>query len=466
MRGYHHLEMTSRRLRATPVPGTRDGYTGIDFNLGFHVRAYRLDLDYRIQPNRLSGTAELQVDTYEELGTMSLDLSDHLRVQRVTATGSAGVAVRVARFRHRAGKVRITFAEPVPVDHEFVLSIRYVGTPQPVRSAWGEIGWEELSNGALVASQPCGAPSWFPCDDTPDEKAYFDILISVDDPYVAIANGVLVERRAAGSRTTWHYRPEQRMATYLATIQIGEYQLLELASAPVPVRAWVPPSLREGFLVDFADQARMLDHYRQLFGPYPFSGYSVVLTEDELEIPLEAQGLSIFGANHARGDHAWERLIAHELSHQWFGNSLGLAQWNDIWLNEGFACYAEWLWFEHSADRPAAESARTHYRELAAKPQDLLLADPGPADMFDDRVYKRGALTIHALRCLLGDDAFFRAIRRYVAAGAHSVVEPVDLKREVLAQAHALGIPDTEVDELWAAWLNRRELPAFPEPRG
>ena len=351
------------------------------------------------------------------------------------------------------------------MDHEFVLSIRYGGTPQPVRSAWGEIGWEELSNGSLVASQPCGAPSWFPCDDTPDEKAYFDILISVDDPYVVVANGRLVGTRAAGSRTTWHYRPDQRMATYLATIQIGEYQLVELDSSPVPVRAWVPPALREGFLVDFAGQAQMLRHYQELFGPYPFSEYSVVLTEDELEIPLEAQGLSIFGANHARGDHAWERLIAHELSHQWFGNSLGLAQWNDIWLNEGFACYAEWLWCEHSAGRSAADSARSHYEELAAKPQDLLLADPGPRDMFDDRVYKRGALTVHALRCLLGDDSFFRMIRRYVAAGRHSVVEPVDLRREVLVEATSLGIPEADVEQLWHAWLHQQALPGFPEPR-
>ncbi|HJD79107.1 MAG TPA: M1 family peptidase, partial [Corynebacterium pollutisoli] len=274
----------------------------------------------------------------------------------------------------------------------------------------------------------------------------------------------LVSRKPAGSRTTWHYRVGNPMATYLATVQIGDYVplLLSEEGAAVPVRAWVPPALRDSAREEFADQARMLELYTGLFGPYPFNSYSVVVTEDDLEIPLEAQGLSIFGANHVRGDHAWERLIAHELSHQWFGNSLGLAQWNDIWLNEGFACYAEWLWFEHSTGRHAADSAREHYAEIAAQPHTILLADPGPRDMFDDRVYKRGALTVHALRVLLGDEAFFRMLRRYVASGRHSVVEPIDLKREVLAEARAVGVPESAVEALWHAWLYQLPLPEFP----
>ncbi|MDO5512618.1 M1 family metallopeptidase [Corynebacterium sp.] len=451
------------RLRSTPVPGTRDEYTGVDFNLGFHVRAYHLDLNYRVGPNRLDGTATLRLDNWKPLGAMTLDLAGSLRVSKVTAQGSAGVEVNVARYRQSGGKLRLTFAHEVPVDSEFTLTIRYGGTPRPIRTPWGTLGWEELRNGALVASQPNGAPSWFPCDDTPDEKALYEIHVTADNPYVVAVNGTLVSKTPAGSRTTWHYRVGHPMATYLATVQIGDYVPLTLSDeGSVPVRAWVPAPLRDTAREEFADQARMLEVYTGLFGPYPFNSYSVVVTEDSLEIPLEAQGLSIFGANHVRGDHAWERLIAHELSHQWFGNSLGLAQWNDIWLNEGFACYAEWLWFEHSAGRPAADSAREHYDILAAKPQDLLLSDPGTKDMFDDRVYKRGALTVHALRVLLGDTAFFRMLRRYVAAGRHSVVEPVDLKREVLAEARAVGVAETSVDALWQAWLHQKPLPEFP----
>lgn len=456
--------MTRKRLRATPVPGVRDEYTGVDFNLGYHVRSYHLDLKYRVGPNRLEGVATLQLDNWRDLPSMTLDLSPALRVSRVTATGSAGVAVRVSRFRQSGGKLRITFAQPVPVDTEFSLDIRYGGTPQPIRSPWGDLGWEELENGALVASQPMGAPSWFPCDDTPDEKARYEIVVTTDSPYMVAVNGTLLSKRSSGSLTRWHYRVGHPMASYLATVQIGEYVQLMLSEpeATVPVRAWVPPALCDDARTEFADQQRMIDAFTDLFGPYPFNSYSVVVTEDELEIPLEAQGLSVFGSNHIRGDHAWERLIAHELSHQWFGNSLGLAQWNDIWLNEGFACYAEWLWFEHSTGRHAAASAREHYEELRRKPQDLLLSDPGTKDMFDDRVYKRGALTVHALRVLLGDEAFFRMLRRYVAAGQHSVVEPVDLKREVLAAAVEVGVPAADVEKLWQAWLNQTALPEFP----
>ncbi|PRQ12186.1 aminopeptidase [Corynebacterium sp. 13CS0277] len=450
--------MTARRLRSTPIPGTRDSYTGVDFNLGFHVRHYRLELDYRVGPNRLDGTATLTLDNYVALTRCTLDLAHNLTVRKVRLLhGPAGI--RVAKTRHHGEKLTITFSEPIPQDEEFQLAITYGGTPRPLATLWGEIGWEELSNGSLVASQPCGAPSWFPCDDTPDEKATYDFLISADNPYRVIANGELLGTTRGGSRTTWHYRTHHPMASYLATVQVGDYQELVLQDAPVPVRAYLPAGLRAYFAHDFADQARMLDVFSDLFGPYPFRAYTVVVTDDPLEIPLEAQALSIFGRNHATGEKTWERLIAHELAHQWFGNSLGLAQWNDIWLNEGFACYAEWLWFEASQGVPAAVPARRHYDILAQLPQDVLLGDPGPKDMFDDRVYKRGALFLHALRVLVGDEVFFAAVRRYVAGARHSVVEPLDVKNAFLAE----GADAAALDALWGAWLHQLALPEFPE---
>ena len=159
----------------------------------------------------------------------------------------------------------------------------------------------------------------------------------------------------------------------------------------------------------------MIDAVRRgCSGPYPFAAYTVVVTDDELEIPLEAQGLSIFGANHLDGRLGRERLVAHELAHQWFGNSLTLGRWRDIWLHEGFACYAEWLWSEESRRAVGRRHARRGTtRGSRPLPQDLVLGDPGPELMFDDRVYKRGALTLHALRLTVGDDAFFDALRAW-----------------------------------------------------
>lgn len=450
--------MTTQRLRSTPIPGHRDSYTGVDFNLGFHVSHYTLRLDYRVLPNRLDAQAHLEVDSYEPLTGLTLDLADSMRVTKVQLVDAP---VQLARFKQSAGKLRLTFTDTMPADSEFEVSIRYAGNPRPLRTTWGEIGWEELSSGSLVASQPCGAPSWFPCDDTPDEKATYDFYVTVDNPFTAVCNGTLVDQARKGSRTTYHWHMERPMATYLATVMVGEYTAVTLATQPIPVVGYVPKSLVEPFKRTFAHQADMLALYDRLFGEYPFPAYTVVVTEDNLEIPLEAAGLSIFGANHAR-EARWERLIAHELSHQWFGNSMGLAQWNDIWLNEGFACYSEWLWFEHSTGRPAAASAADHYRTLSQKPQDLLLSDPGARDMFDDRVYKRGALTVHALRALLGDEAFFTMLRAYVEAGRHSVVEPHDLRNEALRACALADIPATELDRLWQSWLYSPELPPFP----
>ncbi|MHB2251148.1 M1 family metallopeptidase [Corynebacterium aurimucosum] len=431
---------------------TRDSYTGVDFNLGFEVTHYDLDLTYRVEPNLLQGEAVLHIRALEALDKLTLDLGGAMVARRITAKH----APRVAKFRLSGGKLRLNFAETIAEGQEFELCIRYGGAPRPLRTPWGDIGWEETESGSLVASQPNGAPSWFPCDDTPSAKATYDIRITADDPFVVISNGKLVSRRrAGGSMTRWHYRVKHPMATYLATVQVGEY--IDIPLGP-NVRAWAPARLKQVVLEEFAQQQEMVDFYSALFGHYPFADYQVVITDDELEIPLEAQGMSIFGSNHVKGDHAFERLIAHELSHQWFGNSVGLSEWKDIWLNEGFACYCEWLWFEHAHGRPAHESARSHYQVLARKKQDILLSDPGTHDMFDDRVYKRGALTVHALRRLLGDELFFLTVREYLSAAQHSTVTPDDL----ISRLRAVAVDPSAVDALLDGWLNHEALPKFP----
>jgi aminopeptidase N len=293
------------------------------------------------------------------------------------------------------------------------------------------VGWEELDEGSLVASQPNGAPTWFPCDDHPGSKATYRISITTDAPFVAIANGTLVHKTTKSSRTTWVYEQPEPMATYLATVQTGQYEVRKLASDPVPQYGIHPSRLRASFDRDFARQTEMLEVFTRLFGPYPFAHYTALVTDDDLEIPIEAQGLSIFGANFCDGTGREERLVAHELAHQWFGNSLTLYRWCDIWLHEGFACYSEWLWSEVSGGRPASAHATEHWNRLSHLPQDLVLTDPGPDLMFDDRVYKRGALALHSLRLAAGDALFFELLRSWATVNAYRTVTTGDFVAHV-----------------------------------
>ena len=163
--------------------------------------------------------------------------------------------------------------------------------------------------------------------------------------------------------------------------------------------------------------------------------------------------MSIIGANHCDGSREHKRLVAHELAHQWFGNSVTARRWRDIWLHEGFACYAEWLWAEHSGGPTAANLARQHHRRLAALPKNLLLADPGPADMFDDRVYKRGALTLHALRGVIGDQKFFALLRDWTTRFRHGTAVTDDFT------GLAANYADVSLRPLWDAWLYSTGLP-------
>ena len=323
----------------------------------------------------------------------------------------------------------LTLRAPVTRGTSFRVVVKYAGAPKPlIDKHHGDAGWEELDDGVIVAGQPHGAPTWFPCNDRPDDKASYSITVTAAADYTVVANGELAEKRRGSSTVTWRYEQVQPMATYLATVQIGRYELRPYAGTPVPMAAAVPADAGPGFEAAFGRQPEMMARFVELFGPYPFATYTSVVTADDLEIPLESQGLSTFGRNFCRDDWGAIRLVAHELAHQWFGNDLTLARWQDIWLHEGFACYCEWLWSEASGGDSADAWATRHHERLAGLGQDFLLADPGPDLMFDDRVYKRGALTLHALRVTVGDDAFFSLLKDWVAEHTGGSVTTEDFR--------------------------------------
>lgn len=441
----------SKKKAATPVI---DPYLPANGNFGYRVSRYELELEYKVAINRLSGQATITAVTLAALGTFTLDLSDALAVSKVTVNGR-----RPKQFRAASGKLHIALPEPLPAGAAMTIVVRYGGAPRPIDSYWGDVGFEELSNGVLVAGQPNGAASWFPCDDHPSAKASFRIQISTESPYFALANGELLARRARAGMTTWTYEQAEPTSTYLMTLQIGMYGRQRIAKNGVPMHAVLPDHLRDNFEHDFGRQPQMMKLFVKLFGPYPLStGYTVVVTDDDLEIPLEAQGISIFGANHCDGRRGAERLIAHELAHQWFGNSVTAKRWRHIWLHEGFACYAEWLWSEHSGGRTADEWARHYHEKLADSPHDLLLADPGPKDMFDDRVYKRGALTLHALRARIGDESFFALLQDWTSRYRHGTAVTDDFT------GLAANYADESLRPLWDAWLYSTNVPTLDAP--
>lgn len=416
-------------------------------NGGYRSVKYDLELRYRVATNRLDAEAVITAVAVQRLSRLSLDFT-RLKVSRVKINGH-----KIKSYAHSTGKLTIVPVQPIEAGETFTITVDYAGSPTPRRSAWGLVGWEELTDGVIVASQPTGAPSWFPCNDDPGDKAAYRIAVTAEQGYTVVCNGILVEHTVSSGKGRWVYEQNEPTASYLATVQIGRYAVVPTRFADVDGRLIYPPEHDVQVRADFAPVSDMMTLFSRLFGPYPFEQYSVVITEDDLEIPLEAQGLAVFGANHADGVSGSERLVAHELAHQWFGNSVGVQRWSDIWLNEGFACYSEWLWSEHSGAESVATLAAHYYSRLAASPTDIVVGDPGARLMFDDRIYKRGALTLHSLRLRLGDNEFFDLVREWLRVHEHSTATTADFR------ALATGYSTAPLDGLFDSWLFSTALP-------
>ncbi|MGW1198577.1 M1 family metallopeptidase [Streptomyces sp. NPDC002536] len=436
------------------MPGPAHMYFPGHGNSGYGVRRYRIRLDWKPGSGRILAAAELTVVPAEQIDVIELDLA-RLHVSRVDVAGAP------ARFRHRRRKLLVAAPRPLPAGEPVEVTVHYRGVPRPVGipELDDEAGWFTTREGIRVSSEPVGAPSWFPCNDRLDDKAAYRFEVTVPDGWQVCANGTLTLRSPAGrGRTTWVYEHAGPMAPYLATLAIGRFVFHEQSGGPpgVLLRNAFPERLAERAAHDFGRQPQMLTVFTELFGPYPFEAYGAVVVDDDVGDPLEAQTFAVFGTDRVDGRRGYEDEVAHELAHQWFGNSAGIAGWQDLWIKEGLATYAEWLWWEACGEADARTLAAEHLAEVRAADPDTVLADPGPAALFEDWVYSRSALTMYALRLTAGDEKFFRLIREWLARyrGGNGGT------RGFIALAEQVA--DMPLGGFFGDWINGRAVPGIP----
>ena len=437
--------------------GIGDEYYPFLGNPGYDVRHYELALDFDPGVNTLTARASIRAVALTTLSSFNLDF-DRLTIASIRVDGEP------VAFVLDDEELTIQPVAEIRAGAEFIVEIDYFGTPgpEPSDAIARRLGWFTAGDGsqAFVASEPDAAHTWFPSNDHPLDKATFRFSITVPEGLTAAANGVLTSVESPGDgRVTWNWEMVHPMATYLATVVIGDFDIVPDPEAAdvthVPIRHVLPRGTTIESWPGLDAQGEMIAFLEELFGPYPFDVYGIVIVDD-FGMALENQTLSIFGSRVARSD-AFEMALVHEVAHQWFGNSVSTGLWRDIWLNEGFAAYSEWLWVESARGREALESAIEAER---ARLSNVVLRPPGDPlsdDLFNLSVYRRGAMTLHALRLEVGDARFFEILRTYVDRFRGGTATTADF---VAVAAEVVGAP--AVGALLDSWLFDDDIPEFP----
>ncbi|WP_420035650.1 M1 family metallopeptidase [Streptomyces sp. cg28] len=436
-------------IAAAPAPtpgstGIGDPYFPELGNGGFDARHYDLDVAYNPDTDRLDGRTTLTARATQNLSSFDLDLQK-LTVTRIEVNG------RRADFTRTGDEITITPRTPLRRGTTFTATVTYNGVPEPLSGPivfGSDYGWMKTADGVFVACEPNAASTWFPSSDHPSDKATYDIRIKAPKGLTGVSNGRLVSTYDTdkGTRTVHHWRESKPMATYLATASIGKFDV-KTGRTPggTPVYVAIDPVLANSNSVDvYGVTAEATDYWSQVFGPYPFEETGAVVDDmPEAGFSLETQSKPSYSA--VRN----ESTIVHELAHQWFGDSVSVEQWKDIWLNEGFATYAQWLWTEHKGGASAHDSFLTGYNSRPATSSfwQTKVGDPQRDTMFASAVYQRGAMTLQMLRERIGDKAFFKLLPLWTRLHRYENARTSDFI------ALAERVSGQQLDDLFDTWL-------------
>lgn len=440
------LAQDQPRTLPTPLPDPtlpERGQRGLD------VQHYELALAIDGARRFVEGTATLRLTRLSSAPILTLDFHHMLEVISVRMDGE------LTEFRQVPHRLLIDRAGPDAARPE-VVEIQYRGLFPQDQSQGDIVGMLHDGSSVVAYVEPDGAHHWFPCNDHPSDKATFDLIIDTPPGQVAAGIGRLIaeSESPSGEGRRFHWRTEIPTATYLLALGVGPWERIERTGGSVPIWDYAEaedlPAIRESL----ASVPRMIPFFEARFGPYPFEKYGHMLTREWIG-GMEDQTLTVLGRAEAlSGDEA---LLAHELAHQWFGNLVSPLQWRDLWLNEGWASWAELLWFEHSdpaAVAPLREGWRKSTFRLAMRAHPHTLAAPDPENLFDGAlVYDKGAMVIDLLDGYLGRERLLAAARSYLAEHATGNASTESFRQ---AMEKATG---EDLRPFFDAWVAANTLP-------
>ncbi|MEU5536308.1 M1 family metallopeptidase [Streptomyces sp. NPDC020362] len=429
--------------------GVRDPYFPKAGNGGYDVSHYALTLDYTPGTHRLTGKAVITARATQDLTAFDLDLAG-LDVDSVDVEG------RRALWNRTGQELTVRPHDDLSDGETFTTTVRYSGTPKTLTDPDGsEEGWLRTADGALGLGEPVGSMAWFPGNHHPSDKATYDITVTVPEGLQAVSNGELTRQDTKGGRTTFAWHTPQPMASYVATVAIGHYDLKRTTGPHgLPIITAVDPTQAKASAKVLAKIPDIIDWEETNFGPYPFSSTGAIVDRPgDAGYALETQNRPVFPA-----DQLDTSTLVHELAHQWYGDSVTPKSWRDMWLNEGFATYAEWLYKEDHGGK----SAQKTFDELYEDDDEAVWAFPpakpsSAAHISDSPVYERGAMVLQKIRQKVGDDTFYDIIQGWAASRRHGSASTADFTAYVEKKA-----PDKDFKKIWKDWLYGDGRPSRP----
>jgi len=450
-----------------PSPGSAgigDPYYPLLGNGGYDAIHYTLDLDLDIAAGSIrKALATVDAKATQDLSSFNFDYRGP-QVDAITVDGSP------ATWTREGGELTITPSTPIADGEAFQTRVTYHGTPEVDVEDRFERGWWATGNAIFAVGEPGGSDVWYPVNGHPLDKATYTLNITVPEPYDVVANGqqtgLAFASGAAGNPSTKTYTWENRQptASYLVMFHAADLDVTkEDGPDGITLIEAFPTGLPESNTRLFEQVPEILRLFTRLFGPYPFPSLGNTVFEDtSFDAALETQ--SMIGYD---GSAVNERTIAHEIAHQWFGDSVTPASWQDIWLNEGFARYAEILWAEAAHGEEARDAAL--HRQMAqlatvSRTPDgkgVLIGDPGPDHLFTEAVYAGGALLLDDLRHQIDDDNFFRLLHEWEDRhryGNATTADFVALAEEISGQ----DLQSFFADWLQTPWTPDRVADRYP----
>ena len=439
-------------------PGLGDPYYPQAGNSGYDVAKYQISVSWDPEKTTLSGTTVVGARAQHRLQSLYLDFG--LPVSKVVVSGQP------AAFEQQPGnQLEVKPAKEIAAGAEFAVAVTYAGDPAKLNDG-DAAPWHTTNAEWGAIGEPESSAWWFPANDHPSDPALMDVSIRVPAGMEALSVGRLESADSAAEKDfdTWHWIARQPMATYLNFVTIGQYEVRQGLQDGLPYVYAVSEQLKpenrlRAFDALLTSTARVRT-MEQIFGPYPFTEIGGVVPAHDLPFgALENQTRPVYnpGAILAKG-YAPE-LLNHELAHMWFGNNVTLREWNDIFTNEAYASWAQWIYNERTRGRPANAKLDETYDQVAGDAGfwQVTMIDPSRAHLFDV-VYARGPMTLQAVRNVMGDEAFFRFTREWAQAPGSRSLE------DWMAAAQAATTVDLE--PLWQAWIYSPTAPAKTAENG